>query len=93
MQGNLPLLLQDPLKKCFGKYFDYSLLRFIFTKKKKCEGVSWGRQVKAALLVKLEHWPLGGGGHHTGRGAVCAGPGEGGGQQEIIFSESKKNNV
>ena len=92
MLGNLPLLLQGPLNILFC-YFIKLIFKEFFTQKKECEGVSWGRQVKAALLVKLEHWPLGGGGHYPGRGAVCAGPGEGGGQQEIIFAESTKTKM
>ena len=61
----------------------------IYTQQQEGEGVSRGRQVKAALLVKLEHGALGGGGGHLpGRGTVGELPG--GAAQDIILLESTK---
>ena len=60
----------------------------LFTQQQEGEGVSRGRQVKAALLIKLKHGALGGG-HQSRRGAVGALPGEA--AQNIILLESMGN--
>ena len=65
------------------------IINWLFTQQQEGEGVPRGRQVKAALLVKLKHGALGGG-HLPGRGAIGALPG--GAAQDIILLKSTNKN-